>query len=160
MPVIDPRSVPIAHHPPRRPISLRPSWPRVEREVWEEQIEAMAQAQALARGERMWRVLVDVARNPSAPLKATGVVARGEPYSETVESEKRTSDEMCESEGRSSGDVMVVVNVPNQYFVLPPISWRRIGITPRYEPITIDWSRNETVESVLLDTAETGGDQT
>lgn len=62
-------ATPIEHRPPRRPINLRPVWPAPQpREHWEIQIDAMAQAQALARGERMWRVLVDVARNPGGPV--------------------------------------------------------------------------------------------
>lgn len=71
--MISPDATPIAHLPPRKPISLRPVWPKVEeapKSCWELAADDLAREHRALEAERMWRAVCDVASaRGGAPVK-------------------------------------------------------------------------------------------
>lgn len=73
--MIDPRCQPIAHHPPLKPISLRPTYPHAQTEsrtFWEIQYEESIRIERGLRNEKMWRAVVEFAQTRGGgPFPAT-----------------------------------------------------------------------------------------
>lgn len=98
-------AVPIAHHPPRKPIDLRPTYPHAQTEsrtFWEIQYEESIRIERGLRNERMWRAVVEFAQG-------RGTIPVGRPFVGPTEAADKPDGNLATSGSQDADSTPVAV---------------------------------------------------